>query len=97
MEQGLRKRLEALPPAARAELRHVLRSPRLRPRRRDRDLLGPSGDSDLAPSVPAVQEQLIVFAREIGELYRLERSRNAELESVNSKLEGQLKAYIRDS
>jgi hypothetical protein len=48
-----------------------------------------------AHSVPAVQEQLIVFAREIGELYRLERSRNAELESVNSKLEGQLKGYIR--
>jgi ClpX C4-type zinc finger len=47
------------------------------------------------PSVPAVQEQLIVFAREMGELYRLERSRNAELESVNSKLQGQLKAYIR--
>jgi hypothetical protein len=48
-----------------------------------------------APSVPAVQERLIVFAREIGELYRLERSRNAELESVNSKLQGQLKEYIR--
>ncbi len=47
------------------------------------------------PVVPAVQEQLIVFAREVGELYRLERSRNAELESVNSKLQGQLKAYIR--
>jgi hypothetical protein len=27
MEQGLRKRLEALPPAARAELLHVLRLP----------------------------------------------------------------------
>jgi hypothetical protein len=30
--------------------------------------------------VPPVQEQLIVFARELGELYRLERSRNAELD-----------------
>jgi ClpX C4-type zinc finger len=48
-----------------------------------------------APSVPPVQEQLIVFAREISELYRLERSRNAKLKSVNSKLQGQLKAYIR--
>jgi ClpX C4-type zinc finger len=47
------------------------------------------------PAVPPVQEQLIVFAREVGELYRLERSRNAELESVNSKLQGQLNAYIR--
>jgi hypothetical protein len=44
-------------------------------------------------SVPAVQKQLIVFAREIGELYRLERSRNAELKSVNSKLQDQLKAH----
>ena len=48
-----------------------------------------------APPVPAVQEQLVVFAREIGELFRLERSRNADLESVNSKLQGQLKTYIR--
>jgi hypothetical protein len=48
-----------------------------------------------APSVPPVQEQLIVFAREISELYRLERSRNAKLKSVNSQLQGQLKAYTR--
>jgi ribonuclease P protein subunit RPR2 len=39
------------------------------------------------PEAPAVQEQLIVFAREIGELYRLERSRNAELESVLRSLQ----------
>jgi len=52
-------------------------------------------EASTEPVVPAVQEQLIVFAREVGELYRLERSRNAELESVNSKLQGQLKAYIR--
>lgn len=39
------------------------------------------------PEAPAVQEQLIVFAREIGELYRLERSRNAELESVLQSLQ----------
>ena len=31
------------------------------------------------PELPAVHEQLIVFARELGELYRLERSRSAEL------------------
>ena len=39
------------------------------------------------PEAPAVQEQLIVFAREIGELYRLERSRNAELEAVLQSLQ----------
>jgi hypothetical protein len=37
--------------------------------------------------VPSDREQLIVFAREIGELYRLERSRNAELESVLQNLQ----------
>lgn len=30
--------------------------------------------------LPPEHEQLIVFAREIGELYRLEHSRNAELD-----------------
>jgi hypothetical protein len=34
------------------------------------------GDSDF----PDVPKQLAVFAREISELYRLERSRNAELD-----------------
>lgn len=37
--------------------------------------------------MPAVQEQLIVFARELGELYRMERSRSAELESVLQSLQ----------
>ncbi|MGZ8593371.1 MAG: HD-GYP domain-containing protein [Actinomycetota bacterium] len=32
--------------------------------------------------MPAVHDQLIVFARELGDLYRLERSRSAELEKV---------------
>ena len=39
------------------------------------------------PEMPAVQEQLIVFARELGELYRMERSRSAELESVLQSLQ----------
>jgi len=39
------------------------------------------------PELPGVQEQLIVFAREIGELYRLERSRNAELQAVLQSLQ----------
>ena len=38
------------------------------------------------PEIPAVQQQLIVFAREIGELYRLERQRSAELELVLDNL-----------
>src|SRR5918994_1148817 len=39
------------------------------------------------PELPTLQEQLIVFARELGELYRLERSRNAELEMVLESLQ----------
>ena len=38
------------------------------------------------PELPAVHEQLIVFARELGELYRLERARSAELERVLASL-----------
>jgi len=45
---------------------------------------GPGISSD--PELPTVHEQLIVFAREIGELYRLERSRSAELELVLASL-----------
>jgi ribonuclease P protein subunit RPR2 len=36
---------------------------------------------------PAVDEQLIVFARELGELYRLERTRSAELQRVLESLQ----------
>src|SRR3990172_6784564 len=39
------------------------------------------------PEMPAVHEQLIVFARELGELYRLERARSAELEVVLGSLQ----------
>ena len=46
---------------------------------------GPGVQTD--PELPTVQEQLIVFARELGELYRLERSRNAELEMVLESLQ----------
>jgi ribonuclease P protein subunit RPR2 len=39
------------------------------------------------PEMPAVHEQLIVFARELGELYRLERARSSELEKVLERLQ----------
>jgi ribonuclease P protein subunit RPR2 len=39
------------------------------------------------PELPAVHDQLIVFARELGDLYRLERARTAELESVLASLQ----------
>jgi HD-GYP domain-containing protein (c-di-GMP phosphodiesterase class II) len=39
------------------------------------------------PERPAVYEQLIVFARELGELYHLERERSAELELVLGDLQ----------
>jgi HD-GYP domain-containing protein (c-di-GMP phosphodiesterase class II) len=40
------------------------------------------------PELPAVHEQLIVFARELGDLYRLERRRSSELEQVLKSLQG---------
>jgi ribonuclease P protein subunit RPR2 len=39
------------------------------------------------PELPTVHEQLKVFARELGELYQLERKRSAELEAVLSSLQ----------
>lgn len=39
------------------------------------------------PEMPAVHDQLIVFARELGDLYRLERARSAELEAVLASLQ----------
>ena len=39
------------------------------------------------PELPAVHDQLIVFARELGELYRLERSRSVELQQVLDSLQ----------
>ena len=39
------------------------------------------------PELPTVHEQLIVFARELGELYRLERTRSAELQGVLESLQ----------
>jgi len=51
---------------------------------RDAPGSGPGVQTD--PELPTVQGQLIVFARELGELYRLERSRNAELETVLESL-----------
>jgi len=47
--------------------------------------VAPGTSSD--PELPAVHEQLIVFAREIGELYRLERARSAELEEALARLQ----------
>jgi ribonuclease P protein subunit RPR2 len=37
--------------------------------------------------MPAVHDQLIVFARELGDLYRLERARSAELQQVLDSLQ----------
>jgi HD-GYP domain-containing protein (c-di-GMP phosphodiesterase class II) len=49
----------------------------------------PQSDLAAAPDaeMPTVHEQLIVFARELGELYRLERSRSAELQIVLDNLQ----------
>jgi ribonuclease P protein subunit RPR2 len=41
----------------------------------------------LDPELPGVHEQLIVFARELGELYHLERQRTQELERVLAHLQ----------
>ncbi|HEX5950384.1 MAG TPA: HD domain-containing phosphohydrolase [Actinomycetota bacterium] len=48
---------------------------------------GPEHVTLTDPELPAVHEQLIVFARELGELYRLERARSAELERVLASLQ----------
>jgi ribonuclease P protein subunit RPR2 len=48
----------------------------------------PAADPQLRdPEMPTVREQMIVFARELGELYRLERSRSAELERLLGSLQ----------
>ena len=39
------------------------------------------------PELPAVQAQLVVFARELSELYHLERERSAQLETVLEHLQ----------
>lgn len=49
--------------------------------------LGPAPQIPTDPEMPAVHEQLIVFARELGDLYRLERTRSAELERVLRSLQ----------
>jgi len=49
--------------------------------------LGPVPQIPMDPEMPAVHEQLIVFARELGDLYRLERTRSAELEQVLASLQ----------
>jgi ribonuclease P protein subunit RPR2 len=45
----------------------------------------PGGFED--PELPVVRQQLIVFARELGELYRLERQRSAELRGALDSLQ----------
>ena len=44
-------------------------------------------DAAADPELPAVHEQLIVFARELGDLYRLERARTAQLETALDNLQ----------
>jgi ribonuclease P protein subunit RPR2 len=46
-----------------------------------------AGGSLADPELPAVHDQLIVFARELGELYRLERTRSEELQQVLQSLQ----------
>jgi HD-GYP domain-containing protein (c-di-GMP phosphodiesterase class II) len=50
--------------------------------------LAADGGVDGDPELPAVHEQLIVFARELGDLYRLERRHSSELEEVLGSLQG---------
>jgi ribonuclease P protein subunit RPR2 len=47
------------------------------------------------PELPTVHEQLIVFARELGELYQLERQRSSELEAVLSSLQESYMATMK--
>lgn len=49
--------------------------------------VGPARRFPADPEMPTVHEQLIVFARELGDLYRLERDRSAELEAVLASLQ----------
>lgn len=53
----------------------------------DQTSLGAVPQIPVDPEMPAVHEQLIVFARELGDLYRLERARSAELEQVLQSLQ----------
>jgi ribonuclease P protein subunit RPR2 len=49
--------------------------------------LGSEQEILVDPEMPAVHEQLIVFARELGDLYRQERARSAELKKVLASLQ----------
>jgi hypothetical protein len=53
--------------------------------------VGVDGD----PEVPAVHEQLIVFARDLWDLYRLERRRSSDLEQVLESLQGTFIATMK--
>jgi ribonuclease P protein subunit RPR2 len=53
---------------------------------RDLASLGAAPGIPTDPEMPAVHEQLMVFARELGDLYRLERSRSAELDDALASL-----------
>ena len=55
------------------------------------DLGATDADVPVDPELPAVHDQLIVFARELGDLYRLERVRTAELERALDNLQ---KTYL---
>lgn len=54
--------------------------------RRTFDATTDARDLPADPELPSVHEQLIVFARELGELYRAERARARELERVLAEL-----------
>jgi len=58
------------------------------PKMKTRARVTESHPADTADAeLPAIHEQLMVFARELGQLYRLERSRSAELERVLRNLQ----------
>ncbi len=46
-----------------------------------------AGPDPRDPELPAVHDQMIVFARELGELYRLERTRSSQLERALGSLQ----------
>jgi ribonuclease P protein subunit RPR2 len=55
----------------------------------------PAQDNLEDPELPTVRQQLIVFARELGELYHLERQRSADLQRALESLQGTYFATMR--
>ena len=73
LERRLRQRLDALGPARRAELLHVLMLPRLRTRRPDRRVLGLPTESRLRRALIDCEEDRTLQAVLVGMLRDAER------------------------